>query len=276
MERSDPTAPISSDPGRDASRPPADAASEGGQALAAAVQKARLDGLYQLAYGLSHEINNPLANIAARAQSLLADESDPQRRRALATIVQQAFRAHEMIADLMLVARPPAPRPSWIDLETVARRVCEQFHPRAQEQGTRLALRCAERLPAVWLDETHLGLLLSALVQNALEALRQGGSVSVAVERIAAPGRGERVRLVVADDGPGIPDQHMPHLFDPFFSGRESGRGLGLGLCKVWRIAQLYGGTVEVQSGSGQGTRVIVDLPPHAPPATGPGVASSG
>src|SRR6266576_6855302 len=81
-----------------------------GSEFSAAVEAAKLQALYNFAYGLSHEINNPLANISARAQTLLVDEQNPERRRKLATIVQQAFKAHEMIADLMLFARPPLRR----------------------------------------------------------------------------------------------------------------------------------------------------------------------
>ncbi len=75
----------------------------------AAVERAKITAVYNLAYGLSHEFNNPLANISSRAQALLADEKDPERRRKLAAINAQAFRAHEMIADLMLFAKPPRP-----------------------------------------------------------------------------------------------------------------------------------------------------------------------
>src|SRR5262245_35743107 len=88
--------------------------------FARAVEAAKLQALYNFAYGLSHEINNPLANISARAQTLLVDEKDPERRRKLATIVQQAFKAHEMIADLMLFARPPTMRPQPTDLVKLA------------------------------------------------------------------------------------------------------------------------------------------------------------
>ena len=73
------------------------------------VAEARLEALRELAYGAGHEINNPLANIAARAQALLLDEREPERRRRLATIVDQAFRARDMIGGLMLFARPPKP-----------------------------------------------------------------------------------------------------------------------------------------------------------------------
>src|SRR6188508_1914643 len=97
----------------------------------AALEAAKLEALYQFAYGLSHEINNPLANIATRAQSLLADEPDPERRRKLATIVQQAFRAHEMIADLMLFARPPTLRPESVDLARLADTVVAEMQEQA-------------------------------------------------------------------------------------------------------------------------------------------------
>ena len=75
--------------------------------FAEAVERAKLEAMKELAYGAGHEINNPLANIATRAQTLLQEETDPEKRRKLAAINAQAFRAHEMIADLMLFARPP-------------------------------------------------------------------------------------------------------------------------------------------------------------------------
>jgi signal transduction histidine kinase len=276
MDESDATAPVLAESPCGVPVPQGGLVLHSEEAWAAAVHQARLEGLYQLAYGLSHEINNPLANITARAQSLLVGESDPQRRRALATIVQQALRAYEMIADLMVVARPPAPRPSWVDVKNVAGRVLEQFQPAAQDQGTCLQLRCPEPLPALWLDETHLGAMLAALLRNALQALRQGGNVWVTIEPGPAPAPEASVRLIVTDDGPGIPDDHQPHLFDPFFSGREAGRGLGLGLCKVWRIAQLYGGRVQVTSTPGQGTQVVVELRQSAPPAGRPDPSAAG
>src|SRR5262245_11964445 len=103
-----------------------------------AVEAAKLQALYNFAYGLSHEINNPLANIATRAQTLLADEKNPERRRKLATIVQQAFRAHEMIADLMLFARPPALKREPTDLIQLASTVLAELQPYAREQNTEL------------------------------------------------------------------------------------------------------------------------------------------
>ena len=89
--------------------------------------KRKLLAMKELAYGASHEINNPLANISSRAQLLLRDEVDPERRRSLATINSQAFRAHEMIADMMLFAKPPALQMATINFAEYLRELVEQL-----------------------------------------------------------------------------------------------------------------------------------------------------
>jgi signal transduction histidine kinase len=268
------------------SLPPADAD------FAAAVEAAKLQALYNLAYGLSHEINNPLANIATRAQTLLIDEKDPERRRKLATINQQAFRAHEMIADLMLFARPPAMTPEPTDLAALADRIVTELLPQAKEQGTALVrLGPSEPLMAS-VDPTQIGVALRALVSNSLEALRTGGRVEVSLEFGLSDASQKRTdefqvqgstfqvdyphpappppiphsairtpHLTVRDTGPGIPPAIRPHIFDPFFSGREAGRGLGLGLSKAWRIVQLHGGSLTVDSPASGGAVFVIVLP---------------
>jgi len=248
----------------------------------AVVESAKLQALYNFAYGLSHEINNPLANIATRAQTLLVDEKDPERRRKLATIVQQAFRAHEMIADLMLFARPPALRLEEVDLARLADTVVNELQEQALEQKTEL-VRGSEADPMIAsVDPTQIAVALKALIQNSLEAVRKAGRIEVSAERGAgsgeqsvpaphfcgllpnAPGsalRAPHFLVSVTDTGPGILPEFRPHLFDPFFSGREAGRGLGLGLSKAWRIAELHGGSIEVESEPGSRTRFSLILP---------------
>jgi signal transduction histidine kinase len=270
-----------------------------------AVESAKLQALYHFAYGLSHEINNPLANIATRAQTLLVDEKDSERRRKLATIVQQAFRAHEMIADLMLFARPPALKPEQVDLAKLVETVVAEVQPAAREQGTCVIASVKQAPLVITADSTQLAVALKALVQNALEAVRTGGIIEVCAERMhvseaisteypvlstptsndptnratilrsdpaplspvpcplspsaALPTR--RFLVSVSDTGPGIPPEVRPHIFDPFFSGREAGRGLGLGLSKAWRIAELHGGTIEVESAAERGAKFSIHLP---------------
>lgn len=234
------------------------------RSFAGELQREKLAAMRALAYGASHEINNPLANIAARAQSLLADEKDPQRRRSLATINAQAFRAHEMISDLMLFAKPPAPRKLPIDLVPLVDRVLQELVGDAREQGTQLARADnGTSTLIVEADEVQLGVALKALCQNALEAVRRGGRILVIVELIDG-----RAQIHVSDSGPGLTEESQRHLFDPFYSGREAGRGLGLGLSKVWRIMELHGGQTLVQGRPGEGTTLTLVLPTAAAPVT--------
>src|SRR6478672_7536765 len=124
------------------------------QEILDAVESAKLRALYNFAYGFSHEINNPLANIATRAQTLLADEKDPERRRKLATIVQQAFKAHEMIADLMLFAHPPRMQPRETDLLQLVNTIIGELSEQANEQNTRLELAGASEPLIAKVDPT--------------------------------------------------------------------------------------------------------------------------
>jgi signal transduction histidine kinase len=226
----------------------------------AALQREKLASLRELAYGLSHEINNPLANIATRAQTLLRDETDPERRRALATINVQAFRAHEMIADMMLFAKPPALVLKQVDAVQIADAVIAEMAAEAKEQGTTLVRGGVPGPLEFTADPVQLTVALRAIVLNSLQALGAGGRVEIAVERAA-----ESVFFRVSDNGPGLSDQAKKHMFDPYYSGREAGRGLGLGLSKCWRIVELHGGQVEVASELGKGATVSLHLPADAP-----------
>ena len=254
----------------------------------AAVEAAKLQALYNLAYGLSHEINNPLANITLRAQGLIEGEHNPVRRKSLAAIVRQAHRAHEMIADLMFFARPPSLQREEVDLAKLAKTVVTEMRDQAREQSTKLVFAKPTGPLLASADPTQLAAALNALVQNALEAVAQGGKVEVAVEGsgFGVQGSGEKAvelppgtippphfptphsalrtphfRLSVTDTGPGIPPEIRPHIFDPYYSGREAGRGLGLGLSKAWRIAELHGGTIDVESPDAGGARLVLVIP---------------
>lgn len=216
----------------------------------------KLKSLKRLAYGASHEINNPLANIASRAQALLVGESDPDRRHELATIYAQAMRGHEMIADLMLFARPPQPQPSNCLLSEIAAGAIGPMLPQAQSQETELKLIPTASEIRLTADANLIMLAISALVRNALEALKSGGKIEVTLateDNVAT--------IAVQDDGPGIPDEQAEIVFDPFHSGREAGRGLGFGLTKCWTIAQAHGGDTYVDTAYGPGARIVLEIP---------------
>jgi signal transduction histidine kinase len=219
----------------------------------------KLDALKELAYGAGHEINNPLANISARAQTLLQLERDPDRRRMLAAINTQAFRAHEMIADMMLFARPPQPRLESVELAQLVREVVVELTEQASAQHTELVFEAPARPFVIRADQTQIAVALRAVCVNALEALGQGGRVEIELREAVPVSKG--AQITISDNGPGFPDEVRRHIFDPFYSGREAGRGLGFGLTKCWRIVTMHGGQIDVESSPGNGARFAITLP---------------
>lgn len=232
------------------------------QDFAGQLEREKLAAMRELAYGASHEINNPLANIATRAQTLLREDPDPDRKQKLATIAAQAFRAYEMIADLMLFAKPPTPQYQCVRVDQLIEQVLAETRDDAVAQGTSVRWPRSHSLMEVEADPAQLAAAIKALVRNALEAVATGGTVEVRCEwHTLLPGQVPGLAILVRDSGPGIPAEVRRHLFDPFYSGREAGRGLGFGLSKCWRIAELHGGRVEVASEPGFGATFTLSIP---------------
>jgi len=220
------------------------------------LEQEKLDAMAELAAGAGHEINNPLAIIAGRAQLFLQDETDPERRREAAIIVAQVKRAHEMIADLRLFARPPQPEPESTDLPRLLDGVFAELASQAAERASGI-VRVGHSGPlSVEVDPIQISVAVHALVRNALEAIGHGGQVEVGLEADDA-----WVAIRVADNGPGIAPEHRRHIFEPFFSARQAGRGLGMGLSKCWRIVTNHGGRIEVDSQPGRGAVFTIRLP---------------
>ncbi|MEZ6092699.1 MAG: HAMP domain-containing sensor histidine kinase [Pirellulaceae bacterium] len=217
----------------------------------------KMKSLRLLAYGASHEINNPLANIAMRAETLARREEAPDRKKKLEIIRQQAMRAHHMISDLMLFANPPKIQREVFDLPPL-------FEMLGAEYANELATRSIEfetrndvigmRLNA---DPKQLGEAIRALIDNSIESIGKEGAIVLRCSVDSA----NNALISVSDTGQGISDEILPSIFDPFFSGREAGRGLGFGLSKAWRIAREHGGDLRcINSQPGQ-TAFLLSLP---------------
>ena len=228
-----------------------------------ASRKLKLDALAEFAAGAGHELNNPLAVIVGRAQLLLARETDPQASRSLRAIMGQAKRAHRILRDLMYVARPPEPRPRSCQPDEVVRACLRDLKPEAEARGVRLVEEPRDGGPPTrtWTDPDALRHLVETLLRNALEATPRGGTVTVSIGSDAGVLRGS-----IQDNGRGIGALEGPHLFDPFFCGRQAGRGLGLGLPRIARMIALSHGELRWHSTPGQGTLFQFTLPQAAPP----------
>lgn len=228
-------------------------------ALSALAENRKLAAAKQLAYGLSHEINNPLANISARAQALSRDESDAQRLQSLGQIVQQVYRAHEMIAGLMFYANPPEPEMSETDLNELLERAEADFTEQASDRDIRLIVEKLRHPAMANVDADMMLEAVRVLLRNSVEAVGGGGTIVLSLEDaidsvsggpvIDRDRKDARWLIHVADSGPGLDSEAAAHAFDPFYSGREAGRGLGLGLCRAHRVAKLHNATIRLSGG---------------------------
>jgi signal transduction histidine kinase len=221
-----------------------------------ALEREKLEAMAELAAGAGHEVNNPLATIAGRAQLLLRDETDPERRRELSVINAQARRANEMIADMRLFARPPQPQREPLDLASLVRHVVEELAPQAKQRTIAIEVLAPQGSTDIEADATQMSVALHAILRNAIEAIHDAGRIELAVH-----GREAEVELRVSDTGTGIQPEHRRHIFDPFFSSRQAGRGLGMGLSKCWRIVTNHGGQIRVESEPGHGATFTITLP---------------
>jgi len=221
------------------------------------VEAEKLEAMAEFAAGAGHEINNPLTVIAGRAQLFLREETDPQRRRDLALMNAQAMRVYEMIADMRLFARPPEPEPETVDAVALVDALIEELAPQYAAQSIEISRPGDDEPIRLEVDPTQLTVALRAMCQNSVEAIGRDGHIEIGIV-----GEPSQVRISVRDDGPGITAEERRHLFDPYYSARQAGRGLGLGLSKCWRIVVTnHGGQIDVESQPGQGSTFVIALP---------------
>lgn len=212
---------------------------------------ARMEALAEFAAGAGHEINNPLATIIGRAQQLLKDERDPQRRQMLQAIGAQAYRIRDMIGDVMLFGRPPQPELQEVNLSEIVTKVTSQLADSLTQSGCTVTSDIPEKM-MLHADPTQLSIVVSELLRNSRQALQPNGGAI----QIRATKTGEWSLLEVEDRGRGFSEAERIHAFDPFFSGRQAGRGLGFGLPKCWQILRQHGGRIEIESSDGGPTIV--------------------
>jgi signal transduction histidine kinase len=221
--------------------------------------------LYDLAYGLSHEINNPLGNISARAQVLLGSESDPAKKRYLTTIAQQAQRAHEMLAELMYCVQPPQLTTQRIDLSKWLQSLRQRLESLCQGYRMRLELPATPAQCWTHLDPAAMEEVLRCSVKNACEASRPGDPILIQWQ-IRKRKENWWIVVSVRDHGVGLQAGEADRAWNLYYSGRESGRGLGLGLARIDRLMGAHGGWAEWNQTGQVGCCLDLYLPHDGPP----------
>jgi len=228
------------------------------------MRSAKLASIGELATGLAHEINNPLAIIGAEQTNLgdLLGDLDPaapgrtEMLESVARCSRQVKRCGDITAKMLQFGRKtdPTVRPTEIAprLEEVTRLLARQ----ASVRNVDLRLELEPDLPLTALEPTELEQVLVNLVTNSLQALERGGTI-----RLSARRRDAELLVQVADDGPGIPPEHLKRVFEPFFTTKPPGKGTGLGLAVCHGLVRGWGGNIEVASAPGKGTTVTIRLP---------------
>jgi|GEM_PF-3355085 len=207
----------------------------------------KLLSLAEYAAGAGHEINNPLGSIIGRASQLLREERDPERRRMLENIGAQAYRIRDMIGDSMLFARPPAMTRERVVPVDAIQSVAARFSESLTQQQVTFQLT-AHSPPDILFDPLQFAVVISELIRNSLNALPHGGTIAVRLNLTIQDSQ-NWLQIDVTDNGVGLTEEQVRHCFDPFYSGRQAGRGLGFGLSKCWQILRRHNGAIEHLSG---------------------------
>ncbi len=217
----------------------------------------RLATVGELASGIAHEIKNPLAGIYATIQLQLEGTAlDGHDREIIEEMSIQVQRIDKAVRDLLSYACPTSPEFKKGDLnENVAR--CISFvTPLAEKQGTVISSELDPGVPAVFLDGVLLDQVFVNILMNALQALKNSGSIMVTS---SYDEQQKMIRISLSDNGPGLPDNVREQIFKPFFTTKHRGSGLGLSICR--KNIERHRGTLEVQSQTGVGTRFVIQLP---------------
>jgi PAS domain S-box-containing protein len=231
-------------------------------------QSEKLSALGQLVAGVAHELNNPLAVVMGYAQLLAKHKAlDDKVRKDLHKVLHESERAAKIVSNLLTFVRPREPHLGMVDVNRLVTEALETREIQMQSANVKVVRRLTADLPETMADAGQIEQVLTNLVANAIHAL--AGCPDPRIIEVATERRGDRIRIVVADNGPGIPMQIIDKIFDPFFTTKGPGKGTGLGLSICYSIMEEHKGRIWVDSEVGKGTRFIAELPvtkcPDAP-----------
>lgn len=222
-------------------------------------QSQRLASIGRLAAGVAHEIRNPLSSIKGFATYFKERYRDtPKDHQTAEIMIQEVERLNRVIGQLLEFARPMSIQRKATQLDVLIRHSLKMVEGDAQEKGITLNVESDPHINTVLIDPDRIKQVLLNLYLNAMEAMVEGGGLSVAVLRVNI---NRSIQITVSDTGPGIEPENLPHLFDPYFTTKPSGTGLGLAI--VHKIIESHQGEILVKSMRGEGTTITVIIP-HA------------
>ncbi len=223
------------------------------------VQSGKMAAVGTLTSGIAHELNNPLNNIGLTVEALIDDfdaYSDEQKHRMLEQAYTQVERASTTVRNLLDFTRKDRSAFTAFDVSDAVASALRLVANEAMLAGVECRTSLAADLPAIQGNPHDLQQVFLNLFLNAIQAMPDGGEM-----RVSGARKGDTVRIDVADEGVGIPAEHLEEIFDPFFTTKGVGEGTGLGLSVSHSIVEKHGGRIQVESEPGKGTTFSVYLP---------------
>jgi signal transduction histidine kinase len=234
----------------------------------------RLSAIGQLAATVAHKIGTPLTALSGHIQLLQEDpQMGAESRRRVRTVEAQIERTSKIIQDLLVYARKPELVLAPVDLDACVEECVALLRPELDRRAVRVDMRLSKDLEKVVGDAQQLQEVFCNLIENALDAMPEGGTLLVrsytvppsadhpSARRIALEGTERVVVVEITDTGPGIASEHLEQIFQPFFTTKKAGRGTGLGLAIAQETVRAHGGQITVESEPGKGATFVVALP---------------
>jgi len=219
----------------------------------------RLAALGKLSAGIAHEIRNPLSSIRGLAQFVYNSFSkNDERKEDLNAIIQEVDRLNKLVVQVLGFAKLKKPNLTLFSLNNLIRKVTELLKLETKDKQIQFSLKLSSDISKIKADEDKVRQILINVIINAIQAIPKKGEIKIKTEKTLFKGE-PAIKLLIEDSGIGIPEKDLSQIFDPFFSTKDKGSGLGLSI--VYKLIEAHQGEIKVESKEGQGTKFVLFLP---------------
>ncbi|MCG2762354.1 MAG: ATP-binding protein [Candidatus Atribacteria bacterium] len=219
----------------------------------------RLAALGKLSAGIAHEIRNPLSSIRGLAQFVYNSFSKTdERKEDLNAIIQEVDRLNKLVVQVLDFAKLQKPNLTRFSLNDLIGKITELFKLEIKDKQIKFSPELSPDISKIQADEDQVRQILMNVIINAIQAIPKKGEIKIKTEKTLLKGE-PAIKLIIEDSGIGIPEKDFTQIFDPFFSTKDEGSGLGLSI--VYKLVEAHQGEIKVESKEGEGTKFVIFLP---------------